>query len=294
MFNHRIKFAAIVAGQPLLFVAVWASYLYVSSQPACGQGSARPEVKADTLKQLRVERLTVLREIVKQTTEAFKAGATDYEQVNAATQALLQAELEQCGSDKERIAVLEKILAQAKAAEQIADQRSKTGTSQPWAALKARADRLQAEIDLEMAETKVATHAAEKRTNDRTAIAEMQVAVQQTAIKAAEAQKQTIIAQSESSRAQLAAAQAAESFADKQLQRYSQLSKSDAVASNTLDEQQQKSEAAKARRIAAESEVKKCEAQVLLEDAHVEQARLELEEAKLRLVKQKSTSDSMH
>jgi hypothetical protein len=290
MFIHRTKFAAIVAGQPVLFFAVWASYLYVSSQPACGQGSDRPEVKADTLKQLRAERLAVLREIVKQTTEAFKAGATDYQQVSTATQALHQAELEQCESDKDRIAVLEKIVAQAKAAEQIADQRSKTGASQPWEALKARADRLQAEIDLAKAETKVATHPAAKRTNDRTAIAEMQVAVQQTAIKAAEAQKQMIIAQCESSRAQLAAAQAAESFADRQLQRYSQLSKSDAVASNMIDEQQQKSDAAKARRLAAEGDLKKCEAQVLLEDAHVEQARLEFEEAKLRLMKQKSTA----
>jgi hypothetical protein len=293
MFVQRTKFAAIAAAQPVLFFAVWASYLYVSSQPACGQGSARPEVKADTLKQLRAERLTVLREIVKQTTEAFKAGATDYQQVSAATQALHQAELEQCESDKDRVAVLEKIVAQAKAAEQIADQRSKTGTSQPWEALKARADRLQAEIDLEKAETKVVTRPAAKRTSDRTAIAEVQVAVQQTAVKAAEAQKQMIIAQCDSSKAQLAAAQAAESFADKELQRYSQLSKTDTVASNVLDEQQQKSEAAKSRRIAAQSEVKKCEAQVLLEDAHVEQARLELEQAKLRLVKQKSTSDSM-
>ncbi len=291
MFNHRIKSAAVVAGQSLLLLAAWGSGLYVFSQPARGQEPVGSEVKADTLKQLRAERLAVLSEILKHTTEAYKAAAADYQEVNAATQALLQAELEQCESDKDAVAVLEKIVAQAKEAEQIADQRSKTGASQPWAALKAQADRLLAEIELEKAKTKVATRSAAKRTADRTTIAEMQVAVQQTAVKMAEAQKQMAVAQLESSKAQLAAAQAAESFADSQLQRYLQLSKSDAVVSNLIDERRQQFEATKARRIAAEGELKQCEARVLLKDAHVERANLELEEAKLRLMEQKSFSD---
>jgi hypothetical protein len=292
MFIHRFRSAAVLARQSLLLFAAWGGGLCVFSQPARGQDPVRSEVKADTLKQLRAERLAVLRELVKHTTEVYKAAAADYQEVNAATQALHQAELEQCESDKDRLTVLEKIVAQAKEAEQIADQRSKTGTSQPWGALKARADRLQAEIELEQAKTKVATHPAAKRTADRTTIAETQVAIQQTAVKMAEAQKQMAVAQLESSKAQLAAAQAAESFTDSQLQRYLQLSKSDAVVSNVIDERRQQFEATKARRIAAEGELKQCEARVLLENAHVERANLELEEAKLRLTEQKSFSDS--
>lgn len=291
MFNHVIKTAAVVAGQSMLLFAAWGGALDVFSRPARGQEPARPAVKADALQQLRAEHLAVLREIVKQTTAAWKAGAADYQQVSAAMQALHKAELEQCESDKDRVAVLEKIVAQAKEAEQIADQFGKAGTSAPWAALKAKADRLQAEIDLEKVKTKVAMHSAAKRTADRTPIAETQIAVQHAAVKMAEAQKQMAVAQLESSKAQLAAAQAAESFADSQLQRYLQLSKSDAVVSNVIDERRQQFEATKARRIAAESEVKQCEARVLLEDAHVERANLELEEAKLRLTEQKSFSD---
>jgi multidrug resistance efflux pump len=75
------------------------------------------------------------------------------------------------------------------------------------------------------------------------------------------------------------------------LQRYLQLSKSDAVVSNVIDERRQQFEATKARRIAAEGELKQSEARVLLEDAHVERANLELEEAKLCLTEQKSFSD---
>ena len=292
MFNQKIKSAAVVAGQSLLIFAAWGSGLYIFSQPARGQESDRPEVKADTLKQLRAEHLAVLRDLVKHTTEAYKAGTSDYQEMNAANQALLQAEREQSESDKDLVAVLEKFVAQAKEAETFAEQRVKIGTSQPWAALKARADRLHAEIDLEKVKTKVASHSAAKRTADRTTISDIQVAVQQTAVKMAEAQKQMAVAQLESSKAQLAAAQAAESFADSQLQRYLQLSKSDAFVSNVIDERRQQFEATKARRIAAEGELKQCEARVLLEDAHIERANLELEEAKLRLTKKKSFSDS--
>ena len=269
MLNHRIKFAATVAGQSVILLVFWGSD-YVFSQPGRGQEPVKPEAKEDTLKQLCAERLAVLREIVKQTTEAYNSVTADYQELSAATQAMLQAELERSESDKERVAVLERIVAQAKEAEHIADQYSKTGASQsPRSALKARADRLQAEIELEKAKTKLATQAAVKP-NDQTAIAEHRIAIQQAALKLVEAQKEMAVAKVESSNAQLAAAQAAESFADAKLQRYLQLSKSDAVVSNVIDEQRQQFEAAKARRIAAESEVKQCEAQVLLEDAHVE------------------------
>jgi len=291
MFNLTIKTVAVGAGQLLLLFAAWGGAFYGFSRHVRGEEPVRPAGKADALQQLRAERMAVLHEIAKQTTEAWKAGTADYQQVSAATQALHEAELEQCESDKERIAVLQKIVGQAKEAEQIADRFGKAGTSAPWVTLKAKADRLQAEIELEKTKTKVATHPATKRTADQTTIVETQVAVQQTAVKMAEAQKQMAVAQLESSKAQLAAAQAAESFTDSQLQRYLQLSKSDEVVSNVIDERREQFEARKARRIAAESEIKQCEARVLLEDAHVERANLELEEAKLRLAEQKSFSN---
>jgi hypothetical protein len=111
--------------------------------------------KADAkLKELLQERLATLRKLVKQTQADYLAGKVSFDRLHQATRALLDAELEQCESDKERIPVLEKIVALAKDSEKSAVQRYETGNATQSDALMATASRLEAEIALERAKSK--------------------------------------------------------------------------------------------------------------------------------------------
>jgi hypothetical protein len=115
--------------------------------------------KADAkLDDLLKQRLATLRALADQTTKDYKAGRVSFERVHHAAQALLHAELELCSSDKERIAVLEKIVAEAKGYETNAVERYKSGAAPSSDALMATASRLEAEIALERAKSKVAAH----------------------------------------------------------------------------------------------------------------------------------------
>jgi hypothetical protein len=116
------------------------------------------DAKGSRLKQLLKERLTTLRKLVDQTTRDYQAGRVSFDRVHQAMAAMLRAELELCDSDKERIAVLEKIVDQAKAHEKNAVQRYKAGNAPASDVLMATADRLEAEIALERAKSKVAAH----------------------------------------------------------------------------------------------------------------------------------------
>jgi outer membrane protein TolC len=111
------------------------------------------EAKDSKLQQLLKERLATLRKLVDQTSRDYQAGRVSFDQVHQAMEAMLRAELELCESDKERIAVLKKIVAQAKEHEQNAIQRYKAGNAPASDALMATADRLEAEIALERAKT---------------------------------------------------------------------------------------------------------------------------------------------
>jgi outer membrane protein TolC len=77
-----------------------------------------------------------------------------FDRVQQATRALLNAELAQCESDKERIKVLEKIVALTKESEKNAVQRYKTGNAPQSDVLTATAGRLEAEIALKRAKSK--------------------------------------------------------------------------------------------------------------------------------------------
>ncbi|HJT79307.1 MAG TPA: hypothetical protein VJ739_19075 [Gemmataceae bacterium] len=114
--------------------------------------------KADAkLNELHKERLATLRALADQTTKDYKAGRVAFDRVHQATRAVLHAELELCESDKERFSVLEKLVAQAKANEQHAAERYKSGAAPSSDALIATADRLEAEIALARAKSTVAT-----------------------------------------------------------------------------------------------------------------------------------------
>jgi outer membrane protein TolC len=118
--------------------------------------AAPPDKKDSRLKDLLKERLATLRALVEATTKDYQAGKVSFERVQQAMQALLQAQLELCESDKERITVLEESVTLAKGYEKHAQQRYQTGNASHSDVLLATAARLEAEIGLERAKSKAA------------------------------------------------------------------------------------------------------------------------------------------
>jgi outer membrane protein TolC len=121
---------------------------------AAAEPGRQPATKDAKVKELLKERLATLHELVKAATADYHAGRIGFDRVHQATRALLDAELEQCESDKERIKVLEEIVALSKESERNAVQRYKTGAATQSDALMATAGRLDAEIALERAKSK--------------------------------------------------------------------------------------------------------------------------------------------
>jgi hypothetical protein len=284
MFNRRISFAALTAAPVFLLLAASAGYFTLSS----GRADAEERAKGTKQTELFKERLAVVRQIAKLSTEAYKAGDGTYDEVREAARMMLQAELDQCDSDKYRIAVIEKFVTEAKMMEEHAGQLSKAGRAPPRTALKAKADRLQAEIALEQAKTKDGGQTG-LELSDQVALAEKQVAIKRAVVKVVEAQKKIAGAKFASLRAQVAEALASEAFAEKQVNRFEDLVKQQAVPTALVDERRTQWDAAKARRTAAENKVVESEAQVLLEEARVELAQLEVGEAELRLKQLKAS-----
>jgi outer membrane protein TolC len=107
------------------------------------------EPKDTRLKELLKERVETLRKVVEIVSQQYKLGGVGIGQVVQAQQSLLRAELDLCDSDKERIAVLEKLVSLMKDHEKIAAARFKSGDGRQGEALMAKATRLDAEIALE-------------------------------------------------------------------------------------------------------------------------------------------------
>ncbi|MBI3821310.1 MAG: hypothetical protein HY289_01375 [Planctomycetes bacterium] len=126
---------------------------FPANEPAAVSKTAQAKSK---LKELLKERLATLRELVKVSTAGYEAGKVPFERVHHAMMEMLRAELESSDSDKDRIAVLEKIVAQAKGNEQSALQRYKAGAVTQSDALMAAAARLEAEIALERVKSNIA------------------------------------------------------------------------------------------------------------------------------------------
>lgn len=101
------------------------------------------------IRELQKERLALLREMADQTNTAYKGGQTPLAAVLEAQREVNAAELELCETNKERIAVLEKKVELAKEAEKATEQQVRARVSTQASLLRARANRLQAEIELE-------------------------------------------------------------------------------------------------------------------------------------------------
>jgi Cu(I)/Ag(I) efflux system membrane fusion protein len=114
--------------------------------------------KEGKLKELLKERLATLRQLAQVATAEYQAGRVSYDRLHQALRAVLHAELDMCESDKERIKVLEQVVALAKDYEKSAVQRYKTGAATQSDALMAKAGRLEAEIALGRAKSKLPAH----------------------------------------------------------------------------------------------------------------------------------------
>jgi hypothetical protein len=243
--------------------------------------------EATKLKQLQKERLATVRDMLREITIFYQQGKIDPTEVSRAIRMVFEAELELCESGKERIATWERLVEDTKKFEKVAEARVQAGAGRVSDRLAAKAHRLEAEIGLERARAQEKGQSGKTKraeaTPDNEALAEKQVAIKRAAVKVAEAQVKVAVAKLKAANAQLADAQSNERLAEQRFKRFQDLAKSGAVAAELLEEQATKCDAAKNRKTALEGSVAEAEANVLVEQALVDVARLEVEEAELRL-----------
>ena len=110
MFRPTIRARALVAALSVFLLALSASYWSTAAQRAVEQPG---RAQGDKVKELQKERLEILRQILKEATASFQAGTGSVDEVLEASRRALQAELDLCDTDKDRIAVLEKLVAAA-------------------------------------------------------------------------------------------------------------------------------------------------------------------------------------
>ena len=292
MFPHTLRFAWLTAAGALALIALWSGH-----SPTAGQEPAKAQEQGAKIKELQKEWLASVRDIAKKDAVRAKNGQASPDEILASNRMLADAALEVCGSDEDRIAVLEKILASARDTEKLAERLAKSGQARESTLLKAKAERLRFEIALERAKSRAAAQMPEGEATQgfrggQVALAEKQVAIKQAAVKVAEAQKAKAQASLAAIIGQVAQAKATESYAELQLQRFSDLFKTQAIEERLLDEQRAKLEAAKTKRAAVEAQVTEAESQVAVEQARMVQAQLEAEEAQLKLKQMKARLQS--
>lgn len=121
---------------------------------AAGPRLAAAEAKDDKLNALLKERLATVKLVAARMEAAYKAGEVTAERMIEAAEAVLKAELDLCESDKERVAVLVKLVEAARAREELVEKMVKAATAPGTALLRAKVSRLEAEIALERARRK--------------------------------------------------------------------------------------------------------------------------------------------
>ena len=128
-----------------------------SAAPAPGGAASAPtEGKTRSTKDLQKERLDILRELAAMTERAYRAGNASFSQFLQAKQAVMNAELELCETEKDCLSLLEKIVALAKDNEKLVLETVRSGNASAQSALEAKLARVEAEIALERAKTKPA------------------------------------------------------------------------------------------------------------------------------------------
>ena len=120
----------------------------LTSLAAAGQKNGK-------VKELQKERLATLKTLSDLTVKDYKSGRVSFDRVHQAMRAVLDAELEMCESDKERVTILEEAVKLAKEYETIAEAQYKTGKVTQSDVLMAKVNRLDTEIALERVNAKV-------------------------------------------------------------------------------------------------------------------------------------------
>jgi hypothetical protein len=122
------------------------------------QGQLGERVAEDSkLRTLFKERLAAVKGIEADIEKRYRAALAGLDELLRARQAVLSAELDLSNSDKERIAIHEKIISLAKQLEEVVDKRFQAGHAGLSDVLRTRVSRLEAEIDLERAKEGAST-----------------------------------------------------------------------------------------------------------------------------------------
>jgi Outer membrane efflux protein len=107
-------------------------------------------------KELRKERVAVLKLLVDQLTLSFNNAIVPYDDLMEATRLLHEAEVDAAETDKERVEIYKKLVAVLEKSESFAENRWKAGRGTKAIVLKMEARRLDAEIQLEKAKVRIA------------------------------------------------------------------------------------------------------------------------------------------
>lgn len=148
MFDRRVRLCFMVFPIPVLIFLLVSCWMLHSM---CLEAQVSHSNK---VRDLQEQRLATLRNLVKMTTEHYKNGRASSDELRSATGARDEAELDLCTSNKERIAILERIVAEAKLLEELSVKMAANKLLPETSVLRAKADRLQKEILLEQARTK--------------------------------------------------------------------------------------------------------------------------------------------
>jgi hypothetical protein len=112
-----------------------------------------------TIKELQKERIATLKKAVEFITDLYENKRAPYEEVTEARLLLLKAQLDAAEKGSDRITLYKKIVDVMKEEEEVAESRFNGARTSPYPVLKAKARRLEAEIDLQRAKAKEAKEA---------------------------------------------------------------------------------------------------------------------------------------
>ena len=148
---------------PALILTVMAATLLIA--PASPQGRVNPprkdktEESAKKVKELQKERIATLKQMVDVISQLQGRGIVSPEEAYEARLLVLNAELDAAEKESDRITLYKNIVDELKKFENLAEARVKHAQGTTASALKVKARRLEAEINLERAKAKEAKEA---------------------------------------------------------------------------------------------------------------------------------------
>lgn len=141
MITHKAKFAGLLVLLASGTLGFWVGPSIERTAAALNDDSQ--------IKTLLKDRVATLEEIVLMTTTEYQAARVTYDKVREAQEALNRARLDLCETAEARLAVLQEMLAQAKACEELAAVKFSAARAAAAERFWAKADRLEIEIAIE-------------------------------------------------------------------------------------------------------------------------------------------------